>query len=131
MRMGYDNLGGYLVPSMVSWYKEAMPLKHLNLMTVTDLKEKIDVIEGWQVLDVRSIEEREEGHIEGSMHIYIGLLEKSVGEVPKDVPIAVICKSGTRSGFASSILLRAGWTNIHNVLGGMGAWKKAGYPTIK
>ena len=131
MRMGYDNLGGYLVPSMVSWYREVMPLKHLDLMTVTDLKEKIDVDEGWRVLDVRSISEREEGYIEGSMHIYVGLLESSVEDVPKDVPIAVICKSGTRSGFASSILLRAGWTNIHNVLGGMGAWKKAGYPLTR
>jgi hydroxyacylglutathione hydrolase len=108
-----------------------MPLKHLDLMTVTDLKEKIDGDGGWRVLDVRSIGERGEGYIEGSMHIYVGLLESSVEDVPKDAPIAVICKSGTRSGFASSILLRAGWTNIHNVLGGMGAWKKAGYPLTR
>jgi len=43
----------------------------------------------------------------------------------------LICKSGTRSSFASSILQRAGRRNVHNVLGGMDGWKKAGYPVTK
>jgi hydroxyacylglutathione hydrolase len=32
MRIGYDNLGGYLVPSIVSWYKSALPLERLDMM---------------------------------------------------------------------------------------------------
>jgi hydroxyacylglutathione hydrolase len=131
MRIGYDNLGGYLVPSIVSWYKAVMPLESLDLMTVTDLKEKVSEEEDWVVLDVRSRDEWVEGHIEGSLNIYVGLLEGRVDEVPKGKRVAVMCKSGTRSSFASSILLRAGRANIHNVLGGMDAWKKAGYPMEK
>jgi hydroxyacylglutathione hydrolase len=61
----------------------------------------------------------------------VGILKDRVDDVPEDKQIAVICKSGTRSSFASSILLKAGRKNIHNVLGGMEAWKKAGYKTIK
>ncbi len=80
------------------------------------------------MLDVRSRDEYENGHIDGSLNIYVGLLEGRADELPEDRPIAVMCKSGTRSSFASSILLRAGRGNIHNVLGGMDAWKRAGYP---
>jgi hydroxyacylglutathione hydrolase len=61
----------------------------------------------------------------------VGLLDKRLDEVPQGRPVAVICKTGTRSGFVSSILKRAGRENVHNVLGGMEAWKASGYPTTK
>jgi len=127
-RMGYDDIGGYLVPSIVSWYKAVYPIETLDLMTVVDLKEKMDAGEDWLVLDVRSRDEYLGGHIDGSLNIYVGLLEGRVYEVPEGRPTAVVCKSGTRSSFASSILLRAGREDIHNVLGGMDAWNRAGYP---
>jgi hydroxyacylglutathione hydrolase len=128
IQIGYDNIAGYLVPSIASWYKEVHPIQKLNLMTVVDLKEKIDIGEDMLVLDVRSKDEYIEGHIEGSLNIYVGLLEGRLNEVPNNKPVAVVCKSGTRSSFASSILLRAKRENIHNVLGGMDSWMKAGYP---
>ena len=131
MRLGYDDLGGYLVPSIVSWYKALMPMERLDLLTVVDLKERLDRGEEWLVLDVRSRGEYLSGHIEGSLSIYVGLLERRLKEVPEGKPVAVVCKSGTRSSFASSILLRAGREGIHNVLGGMDTWKKAGYPVSK
>ena len=99
------------------------------MMVVPELKERLDN-EDWFVLDVRSHEEIEAGHIEGSKNIYVGLLSSRLDEVPVGKPIAVICKSGTRSGFASSILLRAGRKNIYNVLGGMDAWFNLDYPVV-
>jgi len=129
-RIGYDNIVGYLKPSIVSWYLNARPVETLGVMTVLDLKEGLGK-ENWTVLDVRSIEEYESGHIEGSINIYAGLLPERKQEVSTDKPIAVICKSGTRSGFAASILLKLGFNNIYNVMGGMTSWKNAGYPTVK
>lgn len=129
-RMGFDNIEGYLTPSMVSWYLTARPIERLGILTTPELKEKLDT-EKWTVLDVRSIEEYETGHIEGSINLYAGLVGKNLDKIPRDKPIAVICKSGTRSGFASSILLRHGVENIHNVMGGMTSWKNAGYPVVK
>ena len=130
-RIGYDNVAGYMAGSIVNWYKKGLPLERLEMMTVPELKEKLDGGEDWLVLDVRSHEEWDEGYIEGAMNVYVGLLEKRLDDVPQERPVAVICKSGTRSGFASSIMLRAGRKNIHNVLGGMEAWKTLGYPTVK
>jgi len=129
-RMGYDNVVGYLKPSIVSWYLTARPIDRLGMMTTPELKEKLDT-EDWTVLDVRSIEEYESGHIEGSINIYTGLLGQNLDKIPMDKPIAVICKSGTRSGFGCSILKRNGVENIYNIMGGMTSWRNAGYPMVK
>ncbi len=129
-RIGYDNIVGYLKPSIVSWYLTARPIDRLGMMTTPELKEKLDT-ENWTVLDVRSIEEYESGHIEGSINIYTGLLPQNLDKIPRGKPLALICKSGTRSGFGCSILKRHGFDDIHNVMGGMTSWSNAGYPKVK
>jgi len=130
-RIGYDNLAGYLSGTIVKWYLDANKVETLDLMTVYDLKEKIDSDEDWQVLDVRRVDEYASGHIKDSKNIYTGRVEKEHNQISKNKPVAVICSSGNRSSFASSMLLRKGFTNLHNVLGGMTAWDKAGFSTEK
>jgi hydroxyacylglutathione hydrolase len=131
VRIGYDKIEGYLVPSIVSWYKSNLPLERLDMMTMPEFKQRIDVDDDWMILDVRSRDEWEEGHIDGSKNIYVGLLNDRVEDLPKDKKIAVVCKTGTRSSFASSILQRSGYVTLTNILGGMDAWKKAGYDIVK
>ncbi|MFH1327258.1 MAG: rhodanese-like domain-containing protein, partial [Candidatus Bathyarchaeota archaeon] len=70
-------------------------------------------------------------HIEGALHIYVGLLENRISEVSREKPIAVICGAGHRSGLAASILLRSGFEKVFNVWGGMSAWKACNYPMTK
>lgn len=127
-RMGFDNIEAYLTGTIASWYKEALPVKPLKMITAHDLKKGLDQEEDWFILDVRSKEEYESGHIEGCINVYAGILPQQINKIPRDKPIAVYCKSGTRSSFASSILLRNGYNNVHNMLGGMTAWLKAKYP---
>jgi hydroxyacylglutathione hydrolase len=127
-RLGYDNQFGYLSGTIVKWYLEAYELMALDLMSVYDLKDRLDSDDNWHVLDVRRLEEYDSGHIAGSQNLYVGRVEAEYMSVPSNIHVAVICASGTRSSFASSMLLRKGTTNIHNVLGGMTAWKKAGFP---
>jgi rhodanese-related sulfurtransferase len=50
-------------------------------------------------------------------------------ELPRDRPLYVICNSGSRSAAVTAWLLRNGWTDVHNVTGGMGAWVRAGLET--
>ncbi|MFH1179864.1 MAG: rhodanese-like domain-containing protein, partial [Candidatus Bathyarchaeota archaeon] len=129
-RLGYDNVAGYMKPSIVSWYLTARPIERLCMMTTPELKTKLDT-ENWTVLDVRSIDEYESGHIEGSLNIYVGTLPQHIEDIPRDKPIAVICKSGTRSGFGCSILMKRGITDLCNIMGGMTSWSNAGYPMVK
>jgi rhodanese-related sulfurtransferase len=50
-------------------------------------------------------------------------------ELPKDRPLLIICHTGNRSLAATAHLIRNGWTNVANVVGGMDAWQAAGLPT--
>lgn len=47
-------------------------------------------------------------------------------ELPRDRPLHVICNSGSRSAAVTAWLLRNGWTDVHDVAGGMIAWVRAG-----
>jgi rhodanese-related sulfurtransferase len=47
-------------------------------------------------------------------------------ELPRDRPLHVICNSGSRSASVTAWLLRNGWSDVHNVGGGMVAWARAG-----
>ncbi|HSW38404.1 MAG TPA: rhodanese-like domain-containing protein [Acidobacteriota bacterium] len=79
------------------------------------------------VLDVREANEYAAGRIPGSMWIPLGELADRADEVPADKPVALVCRSGSRSAQAVQILQKAGLTNIHNIAGGMNAWIADGY----
>jgi hydroxyacylglutathione hydrolase len=135
IRIGYDRIDGYLCGGaeacgLESWYTEAMPMEQFGLLSVQDLKARLDNKDSLFVLDVRSDDEWGEGHIEDAVHIYVGHLEKRINEVPVDQPIAVICSVGNRGGLGASILRRGGRREVYNVLGGMLAWEKADYPVV-
>lgn len=128
IRVGYDRIVGYLKDGTEGWYNAGFPTESLPLLSVHELKVKLDRHEGLLVLDTRGQDEWDSGHITGALHIYVGHLEQRLAEVPKDRPVAVICNVGHRAGLAASILLRAGYQKVYNVLGSMKAWIGAGFP---
>jgi len=83
------------------------------------------------MLDVRTLEEYNQGHIKDAVLIPVQVLEARLSEVPKDKQVYVYCHSGTRSARAAKMLAKHGFSNIENVLGGIEAWKHAGYPVVK
>ncbi len=83
------------------------------------------------VVDVRSPSEWEGGVIEGAQQIYVGHLMQQMKRIPKNRAIASVCSVGNRAGIGASILKKAGFKEVYNVLGGMQAWEKLGYPTRK
>ena len=131
LRLGLDNFAGYLLGGVEAWYKIAMPLEKTALITVHELKNMLDEKQKLTVLDVRRENEWDEGHLKEAMRIYLGHLPKQTDQLDPNKPIVVICKTGKRSSFGTSILLKAGFKNVYNCLGGMEAWKKAGFPLTK
>ncbi len=79
------------------------------------------------IIDVREPEEYAVGRIPGATLIPLGELAKRTGEIPTDKPVVMVCRSGNRSAQAVQILQKAGFTNIHNMTGGMIEWTAAGY----
>ena len=131
LRLGLDNIMGYLRGGVEAWYKEGYPLTKAGLVTVHDLKKMFDSKEAIRILDVRRENEWMEGHIEGSTQIYLGHVPEQVDQFPHDLPIVVVCKTGNRSSFGVSVLLRAGFDHVYNCLGGIEAWIKSGYPITR
>ena len=132
IRLGYDLIEGYLCAGaeacgLESWYTAAYPIEHFRLLSVQELEERLNDSPNLIVLDVRTDKEWGEGHIEGALHIYVGHLKERLDMIPDDQAVAVICSVGNRGSLAASILRRAGHIEVYNVLGGMTAWKKAGY----
>ena len=82
------------------------------------------------ILDVRTAPELEGslGHIEGVIHIPLQELENRIEELNdfKDSQINVICRTGRRSGVATSILNEKGF-KAKNIIGGMVEYRKKGY----
>ncbi|MBN1874647.1 MAG: rhodanese-like domain-containing protein [Anaerolineae bacterium] len=78
------------------------------------------------VIDVREDSEYTAGHIAGATLIPLGTLPDQVSEIPTDVPVILVCRSGNRSGQAFQFLRQQGFDNVHNMVGGMNAWQQAG-----
>jgi hydroxyacylglutathione hydrolase len=130
-RLGLDKIEGYLEGSIEAWYKQGLPISENGLLSVHELKKMIDTNQEITILDVRREKEWTNGHIKGAMRIYLGHLPKHTDEIPGDKPIVVMCKTGNRSSFGASILLRAGFEKVYNCLGGIDAWTKAGFKLTK
>lgn len=130
LRIGYDLPQGWLAGGMLAWRTAAKPFETLLQWSVWDLEERIKSEENLVIIDVRQPQEWADGHIANARHITGAELPQRIDEVPKDVPVAVICGSGYRSSVSASLLAHHSYQNIANVLGGMSAWKCAGLPTV-
>lgn len=128
VRLGYDSIVGYLREGIETWYNDGRSLERCGVLGVQELQTLLGQGKRLTVLDVREESEWAEGHIAGSLNIYVGHLQHRLDAVPRDLPLAVVCGVGRRASIGCSILQRAGCTDVSNVLGGMTAWEAAGLP---
>ena len=126
-RVGYDNIYGYCV-GIMSWVLAGEETGFLPQVSIHGLHRILEKYPNHTLLDVRTREEWEEGHIEQALHLPIHdlLEEEGIQHLPKDkdAHLSVICKSGYRSNIAASYLKSKGYTNVYSVIGGMSAWMK-------
>lgn len=85
------------------------------------------------VLDVRTGEEVNKGHIEGAIHIDYKHedFEKNVAALDKDKTYFVYCGSGVRSSKAGEVMEELGFKKYYTLEGGVKAWKEADLPLAK
>lgn len=127
-RIGYADPLGYLMGAMAGWAEAGLPVSHLDQTTIHALHEALSSEEPTVLLDVRTQGEWQDGHVSGALHLPLTDLPQRLEDVPHQ-PLTVICGSGYRSTIASSLLTRAGFDKLTNVIGGMSAWTAAAYPT--
>jgi thioredoxin len=83
-----------------------------------------------QILDVRTIDEFQNGHIEGAINADVNsaALQQIASDLNKDKTVFVYCLSGARSASAAEMLKEMGFKSIVNLTGGMLAWRSANLP---
>ena len=126
IRVGFSEFAGYLLGGMEQWDNKAMPVCKLNQMSIQDLN-SAPTLGDFQIVDVRSPDEWQDGHVPGATYIFLPELEEKADCLNKNKPVAVYCDSGFRASLAASILKRDGFSTVHNIPGSWKAWKAAEY----
>ena len=98
-------------------------------ITPAEVYEIITNDEDYIILDVRTQDEYNEGHLDKALLIPVDYMEKVVDELPKEKPIIVYCRSGGRSRKAAEILVENGFSKIYD-MGGILGWQEEGFPVI-
>ncbi len=96
----------------------------VNQITAEQLKQELKATRNRHFIDVRTKEEFKMNHIRNFDNIPLANLSNHLAKLDKEKEIFVICQSGGRSSSACSILKKAGFEKVHNVVGGMSAWDR-------
>ncbi len=127
-RIGYDKIPGYLQGGIPAWQEHGYPIERLPQMSVRELQEEITRNVDLRIIDVRSESEWNKGHIEAAELVPLPeMLLKDV-DLPKKEKIVITCGVGYRGNIGASYMQMHGFTNVHNLAGGMLAWTNAGFP---
>ena len=76
------------------------------------------------LVDVRTLQEYNQGHIDGAIHVdwYKRNFRENISNIPKDKPILIYCRSGNRTSKTSGVLKSLGYTEIYNLQRGINEW---------
>lgn len=69
---------------------------------------------GAQIVDVRTKDEFQSGHIRGSVNMPLNNLNNQINKLKKDKPVITCCASGMRSAAAKNILKSRGFSEVYN-----------------
>jgi len=118
--------GGFLISELTNDATQTASLpREVTVSRAAELRDQ-----GALMLDVREPSEWDEFHMPDATWIPLGQLASRVNELPKDQEIVVVCRSGNRSQEGRDILLRAGFTNVTSMAGGMLQWRSMGLPVV-
>lgn len=100
-------------------------------ITVTELKQKMDNKEAFQLIDVRETFEYEVSDI-GGLNIPLGGVLLEADKIDRDKPVIIHCRSGKRSAAAIMQLEQAqAFDNLYNLKGGILAWAEEINPDLQ
>ena len=128
VRIGYEQPRGYLEGGIASWKAAALPVESFERIDIDTLHKRWSQRSPMTIVDVRRDDEWSEGHIPDSQHLHLGELPQHLDEVPRDNPIAVICRTGHRASIAASMIAATG-RQVIAVQGGVPDWSERGLPT--
>ncbi len=124
-RIGFDEIAGYLGGGLDAARDHDALIRRADRLTAQELAARVPHP---LVLDVRERGERETKQMSGTTWVPLGQITRHLESLPRDREIVVQCASGYRSSIAASVLRRAGFEHVADLLGGIEAWAAAGLP---
>ena len=118
---------------VAAWVFNANRKQNFKSVSVADFAELIKDTANVQLLDVRTSDEFNEGHIDGALQIdfYSALfMDLATMKLSTEKPVAIYCRSGRRSASAANKLAELGY-DVINLDGGIMAWKQSKKPIVK
>ncbi|MEP6888269.1 MAG: rhodanese-like domain-containing protein [Nitrospirales bacterium] len=115
-------------PGFLKLVEEAQ--QQIKDCTIQQVKSRLDRREVFEFLDVREDNEYAQDHARGARHLGRGILERDIETVipNKQAGIVPYCGGGYRSALAADSLRQMGYSNVTSMIGGIKAWRDAGYP---
>ncbi len=127
-RIGFDNVTGYLKEGMRSLESRADLTRTSERYSPPLAAEVLASKLPPQLVDVRTLREREPKCITGSIGIPLNHLTERSIELDKQRPVLVYCAGGYRSSIAASLLQQGGFSGVTEIAGGLAAWELAKLP---
>lgn len=127
LSLAFVGIGVALVVNEMSRFTRGF--KGISPAELTRLINREDAL----VVDVSPHNDFEKGHIVGSKHVAMSQFEPThkVLAKAKEQPVVLVCRSGTIAGNAAKQLVKAGFTRVHLLEGGIAAWQQAELPLAK
>jgi monothiol glutaredoxin len=94
-----------------------------------ELSRRMKANDNLMLFDVRSEAEAKMAHIEGA-RLLDRALQQEIMKLPKDTPLVFHCHSGNRSQQAAEFFLSQGFSDVHNLVGGIDAWSAEIDPSV-
>lgn len=125
----YGAVMGLVIAGWTPRAQEPAGFQRLEPAAAADLASR----PGTFVLDVRTRAEFETGRLPGAVLIPLDELPRRLSELPRDksAPVLVYCATGRRSRTAGSLLAGQGRAAVHDLKGGIAAWRAAGLPVAR
>jgi glyoxylase-like metal-dependent hydrolase (beta-lactamase superfamily II)/rhodanese-related sulfurtransferase len=141
-RVGIEHITGYLEGGIPAWQRSGRSVTQFAQVSAGELRQLLTREPGMQVIDVRRATEWDDGHIAQArlapLNKFAALLgsdanaaKKLFQDMDMHRPVIVHCQGGYRSAIAASMLERAGFSMVVNVIGGFDAWKLQQFPMEK
>ncbi len=127
-RIGFDLVAGYLKNGLEALVPHPDLVERTQRMTAVDLAEQLNGETDPLIVDVRTEKEWQSGHVESSVNLPLNQLQSRADELPRDRRLVVHCQGGYRSAIATSLLLRHGFNDVFDMVGGFQAWRASKLP---
>ncbi len=129
-RIGFDRVIGCLSDPVTAFLDHPGWIASASRLTTSELVDRLDAVEGLQLVDVRGPGEVAGGKLAAAKEVALPRILDRLGELDPTAPTVVYCAGGYRSMIAASLMRASGFHDVSDLIGGYSAWEQAGLPIV-